>query len=174
MPRLPLRSHFSSAFPAVIKGPLLLISCIGLLAGCGVSERVTRTVTPYRIDVRQGNLVTQEMVAQLKRGMTRDQVRFILGTPLVTDIFHADRWDYVYRFQPGRGEAQQRVLTVYFKDDVLDRVSGDVVARQPGAAEAAAVPPAPRVIEIGTPVSQDKAAQPADATATKPAEQPAK
>lgn len=170
MPRQPLQSAFS----AVFAGPLLLITCIGLLAGCGVSERVTRAVTPYRIDVRQGNLVTQEMVAQLKRGMTRDQVRFVLGTPLVTDIFHADRWDYVYRFQPGRGEAQQRALTVYFKDDLLDRVSGDVVARQPGAAEAAAVPPAPRVVEIGTPVSDGKAAQPADATATQPADEAAK
>jgi outer membrane protein assembly factor BamE len=55
--------------------------------------------------VRQGNFVTQEMVAQLKPGLSREQVRFILGSPLVADMFHADRWDYVYRYQQGHGEA---------------------------------------------------------------------
>jgi outer membrane protein assembly factor BamE len=71
---------------------------------------VTSVVTPYRIDIRQGNYITQEMVAQLKPGMSRDQVRFILGTPLVADIFHADRWDYIYSFKPGRGELQHAAL----------------------------------------------------------------
>ena len=88
---------------------------------------VTSVVTPYRIDIRQGNYITQEMVAQLKPGMTRDQVRFILGTPLVADIFHAERWDYIYRFKPGRGEVQQRRFTVFFEDHKLVRVAGDVV-----------------------------------------------
>ena len=64
---------------------------------------VTKYLDPYLVDVRQGNYVTQDMVAQLKPGMTKDQVRFALGTPLVTDVFHGDRWDYVYRFKPGRG-----------------------------------------------------------------------
>ena len=63
-------------------------------------------VKPYRIDIRQGNYVTQEMVSQLKPGMSRDQVRFVLGTPLVTDVFHTDRWDYIYRFRPGKGDQQ--------------------------------------------------------------------
>ncbi len=80
-------------------------------------------------------MVTQEMVSQLRPGMSKDQVRFVLGTPLVTDVFHADRWDYVYRLQPGRGETQQRVLTVFFADGQLSRVAGDVVAAS--AAESA-------------------------------------
>ena len=90
---------------------------------------------PYRVDVRQGNWVTQEMVAQLKTGQTKDQVRFILGTPLLTDIFHADRWDYVYRLQPGRGEVEQRRVTVFFSEGKLARITGDVVAAAAGAAK---------------------------------------
>ena len=87
-------------------------------------------MTPYRIDVRQGNYVTQEMVSQLKTGQSMDQVRFILGTPLVADPFHAERWDYVYRFQPGHGEAQQRRITVYFSDGKLARITGDVMSKE--------------------------------------------
>ncbi|CAG0983515.1 MAG: outer membrane protein assembly factor BamE [Rhodocyclales bacterium] len=112
---------------------------------------VATAITPYRIDIRQGNYITQEMVAQLKPGMTRDQVRFILGTPLVADIFHAERWDYIYRFKPGRGEVQQRRFTVFFADHKLVRVAGDVVGAEPGDAgvEAQAAAGArSRVIEI--------------------------
>lgn len=112
---------------------------------------VATAITPYRIDIRQGNYITQEMVAQLKPGMTRDQVRFILGTPLVADIFHADRWDYIYRLKPGRGEVQQRRFTVFFEDHKLVRVAGDVVGAEPGDAgvEAQAAAGArSRVIEI--------------------------
>ena len=84
-------------------------------------------VTPYRIEIQQGNYVSQDMVAKLKRGMSRDQVRFVLGTPLVTDMFHADRWDYVfYRERPDKTRESRR-LAVFFKDDRLDRVEGDVV-----------------------------------------------
>jgi outer membrane protein assembly factor BamE len=91
------------------------------LAGCG-------WLAPYRIDIQQGNFVSQEMVAQLKRGMTKEQVRFVLGTPLVTDIFHADRWDYVYLLdRPGEPRVQRR-LAVFFADDKLARLDGDVVA----------------------------------------------
>ena len=116
-----------------------------LLSACAQTPDLTSHLTPYRIDVRQGNMVTQDMVAQLKPGQTRDQVRFILGTPLVADMFHADRWDYVYRFQPGRGEVQQRRLIVYFEGNKLVRVGGDVTANQPGEAGTA---PASRVIDI--------------------------
>jgi len=91
------------------------------LAGCG-------WLAPYRIDIQQGNFVSQGMVAQLKRGMTKEQVRFVLGTPLVTDIFHADRWDYVYLLdRPGEPLVQRR-LAAYFEDDKLVRLDGDVVA----------------------------------------------
>lgn len=80
---------------------------------------------PYRIDVRQGNYIDESMLAQLKPGMTREQVRFVLGSPLVADVFRADRWDYVYRFKPGRGDARQRAISVFFVDDRFDRVEGD-------------------------------------------------
>lgn len=104
-----------------------LIVSSGLLAGCSF-DSVVGLVDPSRIDVRQGNYVDQEMVAQLRRGMTRDQVRYVLGSPLVVDMFRTDRWDYVYRFRPGSGEAQQRVISLFFAGDVLERIEGDVAA----------------------------------------------
>lgn len=140
------------------------------LAACSNMQMpdVTSAVTPYRIDIRQGNYVTQEMVAQLKPGMTRDQVRFILGTPLVADIFHADRWDYIYSFKPGRGELQLRRFAVFFEDNRLARVAGDVVGAEPGETEAAATAAASaraRVIEIA-PMAEKQEAKEGD----KPAE----
>jgi outer membrane protein assembly factor BamE len=75
-------------------------------------------------------------------------VRFALGTPLVADMFHADRWDYVYRFQPGRGEAQLRRLIVFFQDGKLVRVGGDVVAEAAESTAATEPVPAARVIEV--------------------------
>jgi outer membrane protein assembly factor BamE len=119
-----------------------------LVAACSNAPQVTSYLSPYRIDVRQGNFVTQEMVAQLKPGLTREQVRFILGSPLVTDMFHADRWDYLYRLQPGRGETQQRHLAVFFQDGKLTRVAGDVVADDGTMVE---TKPEARVVEIAAP-----------------------
>jgi outer membrane protein assembly factor BamE len=128
----------------MMRPPLLLV-LLGLSACSGV-ETVTGYLTPYKVDVRQGNFVTQEMVSQLKPGLTRDQVRFILGSPLVADMFHENRWDYIYRFKEGRGAESQRRLAVFFEDDKLARVTGDVIAEQaatPGAATPApAAPPA--------------------------------
>jgi outer membrane protein assembly factor BamE len=124
-----------------------LAAVLGLLAGCSF-DALTDRVNPYRIDVRQGNHVDQKMVAQLRKGMTRDQVRFVLGTPLVVDIFRPDRWDYVYLLTPGRGEAQQRVISVFFEDGLLARVEGDI---EPGDAQgqaAAQQQERSRVVEI--------------------------
>ncbi|MCX7897615.1 MAG: outer membrane protein assembly factor BamE [Rhodocyclaceae bacterium] len=125
----------------------LMPLCI-FLAACSSTPEVSGWLSPYRIDVNQGNFVTQEMVARLRPGMTREEVRFVLGTPLIADIFHADRWDYVYRFQPGKGEAQQRRLIVYFEGGRLVRVGGDVVAAESGL-QAMGEKPATRVIELG-------------------------
>jgi outer membrane protein assembly factor BamE len=80
---------------------------------------------PYRIDVRQGNYIDESMLAQLKPGMTREQVRFVLGSPLVADVFRSNRWDYVYRFKPGHGDVRQRAISVFFVNDQFDRVEGD-------------------------------------------------
>jgi len=122
--------------------PFFLLSL--LLAACSSMS----TPQPYRIDVQQGNVITQEMVAQLKPGLTRDQVKFILGSPLVADMFHTDRWDYVYMLQPGKGEVQRRRLTVIFEDNKLVRLAGDVVAGDGWLEGPQANPPASRVIEI--------------------------
>lgn len=92
------------------------------------------TLTPYRMDIQQGNVITQEMLAKLKPGMTANQVRFILGTPLVVDAFHKDRWDYVYRLEKRGKLVEHRRIVVVFKDDQLARIEGDVVAAQPGGA----------------------------------------
>lgn len=95
----------------------------------------------YSPEVQQGNIVNQEMIDKLKPGMTRSQVRFVLGTPLVTDPFHADRWDYVYFYkQSFNGAPETRRLTVIFDGDALARMEGDVVTGAPAAAEIA--PPA--------------------------------
>ncbi len=100
------------------------------LAACGVS------LSPHRIEIQQGNYVTQEMVAQLKPGMTRDQVRFVLGTPLVADIFHAARWEYIFvRQRANSRDVEYRRIAVFFEDGKLKRVDGDVVASAPGKPE---------------------------------------
>ncbi|GAB2847645.1 hypothetical protein GCM10027277_14680 [Pseudoduganella ginsengisoli] len=80
--------------------------------------------SPYRPTIQQGNFISEEMVQQLKVGMTRDQVRFILGTPLLTDIFHADRWDYPFRLARGNGEVIESAVVVYFKEGVVERFDG--------------------------------------------------
>lgn len=81
----------------------------------------------YKIGIPQGNIITQEMVDQLRPGMTKRQVIFVMGTPLVRDPFHQDRWDYIYSYQPGGGERGQERITVFFENDQLTRFTGDFV-----------------------------------------------
>ncbi len=97
------------------------------LSGCGFLSRdqLDNFSITYKIDIQQGIVVTQEMADQLKPGMTRDQVKFVLGTPILADPFHANRWDYPFRFQPGRGRIEERRFTVYFENDRLARFEGD-------------------------------------------------
>lgn len=123
------------------------------LVGC---SHVPRVVTEYKIDVQQGNYITQDMIAQLRPGLSKDQVRYILGTPLLTDIFHGERWDYLYRLEKGKtGEVESRKFSVFFTDGVLARVSGDVVAAQlakegEGAAGEADNASKQRVVDLGS------------------------
>lgn len=126
-----------------------------LLAGCSSQFLPTLPgLRPYKMDIQQGNVVTQEMIAKVQPGMTRSQVRFALGTPLVVDPFRSDRWDYVYFYQKGGVTTEQRRIAVIFKDDRLDRIDGDVVpARTGGAAPA---------------VKTDKPAVPAPAATPQP------
>ena len=91
------------------------------LAACGG----TKWGFPYRADIQQGNWITAEQVARLQPGMSREQVRFLLGTPTLQDIFHSDRWDYPYYNQPGYGEPELRRFSVWFDGDFLARWEGD-------------------------------------------------
>ncbi|HZX50847.1 outer membrane protein assembly factor BamE [Pseudomonas sp. XK-1] len=105
------------------KTKLLLTSLTltGLLALAGCSFPGV-----YKIDIQQGNVVTQDMIDQLRPGMTRRQVRFIMGNPLLTDTFHTNRWDYLYSIQPGGGQRLQERISVNFSaDDQLVGLSGD-------------------------------------------------
>lgn len=98
--------------------------CFGLGACQSLqsSDNVLGFITPYRLEVVQGNVVTQEQAAQVKPGMTRAQVRDILGSPLLTDIFHADRWDYAFTIRRQGTEPQQRMVVVKFDGDVLKSI----------------------------------------------------
>ncbi len=108
----------------------LLLAAAPLLVACNPLS----VFSVYRMEIQQGNYLSQEAVSQLKSGMTKDQVRFVLGTPLITDIFHEDRWDYVYRRQRANSrELEERRLSVFFKDEKLERVDGDVVPASGGA-----------------------------------------
>ncbi|MEO5669819.1 MAG: outer membrane protein assembly factor BamE [Ramlibacter sp.] len=105
-----------------------LAACVAA-AGCGsldnVSNRMVGAITPYKMDVVQGNFVSREQVEALKPGMTRQQVRDMLGTALVTSAFHSDRWDYVFTLKRQGVAPQERKLAVFFKGNVLDRFEGD-------------------------------------------------
>lgn len=102
-----------------------------LLAGCGGWSNPVDRLSPHRIDIQQGNAVSQEMLDRLKPGMTQSQVRFILGTPLVVDPFHANRWDYVHRLEKGGKLIENRRVTVIFENERLKALEGDIVAARP-------------------------------------------
>lgn len=118
-----------------------------LLASCGSVGLPTPNLKPYRMEIQQGNFVSQEMVSQLKLGMSKEQVRFVLGTPLISDSFHAERWDYVFRRQRANSpELEQRKIAVFFEDGKLKRIEGDVMPASPADAagvKAPAASPAP-------------------------------
>lgn len=80
----------------------------------------------HQIDVQQGNVITPELVTRIKPGMDKKQVIFVLGAPLITDTFHHNRWDYIYLFQPHRGETERYHISLYFKDDKLVRIENDI------------------------------------------------
>jgi len=109
---------------------------------------------PYQIDVQQGNYIDRETIAKLKPQMTRAQVRFLLGTPLIADPFNPNRWDYLYYHRPGRRIEDVRRLTIYFEEDRLVRAYADT-AVAPSAADfaaAASLPaPPPAVAPEGAP-----------------------
>lgn len=107
----------------------LLIAASASLVACGSlsggNTRFANVITPYKMDIVQGNFVSKEQAAALQVGMSRAQVRNILGTPLLVSVFHADRWDYVFTFKRQGIEPQARKVTVFFKADVLERIEAD-------------------------------------------------
>jgi outer membrane protein assembly factor BamE len=119
----------SRSFHTPLHAVLAASFAVMTLSGCGVPR--IPGITPYKMDIQQGNFVTQEMVSQLKPGMSREQVKLILGTPLLTDIFHADkRWDYVYWREDEAGKREQRKIVVYFEDGKLTRLAGDIQSKE--------------------------------------------
>lgn len=114
---------------------ILIVAAALLTASCSYVP-----LSPYKIDIQQGNVVSQEAVSKLKPGMTKSQVCFIMGTPLVTDAFHANRWDYVYRYQKDGKVTEERKVALIFEGDALKRVEGDVVPAA-GEQKAPAEPP---------------------------------
>ncbi|CAK0741632.1 Outer membrane protein assembly factor BamE [Gammaproteobacteria bacterium] len=81
---------------------------------------------PYRPDVQQGNVVTQDMVDRLRPDMSDREVRYLLGSPLLIDPFHPDRWDYYYSLKQGSAAPEQRRVTLYFRNEHLLRIEGDI------------------------------------------------
>ena len=98
-----------------------------LLGAALLTLQACSFLQPYRVPVVQGNVVTREQVGALRPGMSRIQVRDILGTPLLASVFHANRWDYVFTLQRQGAEPQARRVTVYFKGDVLERFEADAL-----------------------------------------------
>lgn len=102
--------------------PLLLSACAGTATDAlSKPETLFGMLEPYRIDIVQGNVVTQEVIAQIQPGLGRMQVKEILGTPLLVDPFHVDRWDYVFTIRRQGVADQRRVVTVFFKNDAVER-----------------------------------------------------
>ena len=109
---------------AVIAAPVAAPASTSTGVQTKQEKRFLGIFRPYRPDIQQGNFVSQEMVSQLKPGMTQDQVVFLLGTPLLTDVFHAERWDYAFRLQKGNGEITTSRVTVFFKDKLVSSFEG--------------------------------------------------
>lgn len=120
--------------PFSVSRALVPVVVCTVLAACSTfddvaakKERLATAVSPYKIDIIQGNVVTREQLDFLRPGMPRAQVRDILGSALLTSVFHADRWDYVFTLQRQGSQPQSRKVTVFFKNDVLERVEADDV-----------------------------------------------
>lgn len=135
-----------------------------LLAGCG-----SFSIAPHKIEIQQGNLITQETAQKLSPGMSRAQVRSILGSPLITDTFHDNRWDYVYRLEQKGKLVEQRKLVVFFEGDRMVRVESGLLPTTPVVAAPAA--PAAAATPVAPTAATPAPAQPA--TESKEADKPA-
>lgn len=121
-------------FRSFALGFIALLAVAGLTACSSTSSSMATSrvnpvnwLTPYRVDVIQGNFVSSEQIAQLRAGMPREQVKNVLGTPLLASVFHADRWDYVFTLKRQGAEPQSYKYTVFFSGDALTRFEGDAM-----------------------------------------------
>ena len=108
----------------VIKMRIFLLVLSLLVTACSSS---LPSIKPYKMPIQQGNLVTSKMMMQLKPGMTKTQVRFVMGTPLISDSFHKDQWDYFYQMEKDGAIIEKRRVTLMFEKDLLAKVKGDVI-----------------------------------------------
>ncbi len=119
-----------------------LLAAVLLLSACSLNS-LPGFLQPHTVDIQQGNVVTQDAVDKLRVGMSRSQVRFLLGTPLLTDMFHADRWDYSYQLYRNGKQVEQKRFTVHFSADQLTRWEGDVFPARRPALDATQQPATP-------------------------------
>ena len=142
---------------------LRFVKVLLLAATVSACSSVPRVVNEYKIDIQQGNVLTQDMVSQLRPGLTKDQVRYILGTPVLMDMFHANRWDYIYTLKKGNtGETERRKFSTFFDaNGKLTRVSGDVAAAT-AADVAASSATRMQELDLGSVGADDMAPAPAD------------
>lgn len=181
-------SRLLRPLPPASPRPALVLGACGLallLAGCAASRQTEdgffSRITPYRIEIVQGNVVTSEQLAHVRPGLTRAQVRDVLGTPLLTDAFHADRWDYVFTLRQDRRPLQRRSVVLIFEGDVLKTIDApelpterefiDSIARSDRGVDAAALELTPEQIQA-LPVARPAAAASAAATSAAPAATP--
>lgn len=126
-----------------------------LLTGCSTVKDVSNAIPDalnrlplvHRPDIQQGNVVSQESIDKLKPGMSKSQVSYLLGTPMLVDVFHQDRWDYLYSMKPGNEELTQERVALYFSDDRLIRIEGDF-RPQPAAERTDAQPEDETIISV--------------------------
>lgn len=119
-----------------MKKIILIFSCIMALTACS-SHRVSQFPS-YKLTIEQGNELDEKTLSQLQEGLTRNQVASLLGTPLLKDIFHADRWDYVFLVSRNGITKEQATLSVFFEDDAVSSIKGnalDYIKSQDGLAK---------------------------------------
>lgn len=154
--------------PHVPRVSTLRIAAVVALAPLfGCADTVARYIQPYKVEIQQGNFISREQVSALRQGMTRDQVRFVLGTPMLAPMFKGDRWDYLFYIRRTSGLVVERKLTVWFdKDERLDHWVGDEMPiERPHDVEVAA--PAPETAPKPADVTPDPP-QPAEPAAPGP------
>ena len=131
-----------------MKKLLIIITCIASLWLGGCWFPGSRLV--HKIDVQQGNVLTQDDINLLEPGMTRRQVQFIMGSPMVSDVFHQDRWDYIYRLKPGYGDVTEDRVTVFFDGNSLERIEGTMYP----APEGKNAPARPKQVTLVVPTQE--------------------